>query len=142
MNDERARQARHRLREAVVADRGEVARLRRRRRREHQRHAIDDQRLDDARDQPLAEADDVEVAVQVAREGDERAAVVVAIAIEHAVERVLHRLLHRLRQQHDDQRREQRDDPVVLVGVAGEDEAGQLAQRRHRARRWRPRNAV
>ena len=54
------------------------------------------------------EADDVEVAVQVARERDERAAVVVAIAVEDAIERVLHRVLHRPRQQHDDQRRQQR----------------------------------
>ena len=35
---------------------------------QHQRHAIDDQRLDDARDEALAEAHDVEVAVQIARE--------------------------------------------------------------------------
>ena len=63
----RARQRAAPAAEAVVADRGEVARPVARR-REHQRHPIDDQRLDDARDQPLAEPDDVEVAVQIARE--------------------------------------------------------------------------
>ena len=56
---------------------------------EHQRHAIDEQRLDDARHQPLGQAVQIEVAVQVAREADQRAAVVVAVAIERAVERVL-----------------------------------------------------
>ena len=99
-----ARQPRHALCEPVVADRREVAEALV---GEHQRHAIDDERLDDARDEPLAEADDVEVAVQIAREADERAAVVVAIAVEHAIERVLHGFLHRLREQHDDDRGEQ-----------------------------------
>ena len=52
------------------------------RRRQHQRHAIDDERLDDAVHEPLAEAQQVEVAVQVAREADERAPVVVAVAVD------------------------------------------------------------
>ncbi len=113
------RQPRHRVGESEVADRPEVAGTLV---GEHQRHAIDDERFDDARDQPLAEPHDVEVAVQIAGEADQRAPVVVAIAIEHAVERILHRLFHRLRQQHDDHRRQQRDDPVVRVGVVGEHE--------------------
>ena len=120
-----ARQPRHRLHESEVADRAEVARARSS--AQHQRHAIDDQRFDDARDQPLAETDDVEVAVQIAGERDQRAAIVVAVAVEHAIERVLHRFLDRLRQQHDDHRREQRDDPVVRIGVVGEHERDQLA---------------
>jgi hypothetical protein len=41
---------------------------------------------------------------RVAREADQRAAIVVAIAIERAIERVLHEVLHRRRQQHGDQR--------------------------------------
>ena len=92
----------------VVANRREVAgSVARLARREHQRHPIDHERFDDARDQPLAEADDVEVAVQIARERDERAAVVVAVAVERPVERVLHRFLDRARQQDDDRRRQQ-----------------------------------
>ena len=96
---------------------------------EHQRHPVDDQRLDDARDEALAEADDVEVAVEIAREADQRAPVVVAVAIEHAIERVLHRVLHRPGQQHDDQRGQRGDDPVVRVGVAGKENRDQLHER-------------
>ena len=107
--DERRGSAGTALREAVVADRRVrrliVARLARP--AQHQRHPIDDQRLDDARDEPLAEPDDVEIAVQVTRECDQRASVVVAIAIEGAIERVLHGVLHRTRQQNDDQRGQQ-----------------------------------
>ena len=103
---------------------------------EHQRHPVDDQRFDDARDQPLAESDDVEIAVQIAREADERAAIVVAIAIEHAIQRVLHRLLDRLRKQHHHDRRERGDDPVVRVGVVGEEEADRASASPDTAARW------
>ena len=125
--DERrgARERRHGLAEAEVADRHEVARPLV---GHHQRHAIDDQRLDDARDEALAEAQEVEVAVEVAREPDERPAIVVAVAVEDPVERVLHRVPHRARQQHDHDGGERRDDPVVLVGIA-EQERDQLAER-------------
>ena len=109
-----AGQPRHAIAEPVVADRREIAGAIV---GEHQRHPLDHQRFDDARNQPLAETHHVQVAVQLAREGHERAAVVVAIAVEHAIERVLHRLLHRLRQQHHHDRRHQRDDPVVIVGI-------------------------
>ena len=107
-----ARQPRHQRAEAVVANRVEVAGAIV---REHQRHPVDDQRLDHARDQPLAEADDVEIAVQLAGERDQRAAIVVAIAVEHPIDGGVHRFFHRLRQQHDDNRGQQGDDPGVLV---------------------------
>ena len=82
-------------------------------------------------DEPLAQAEQIEIAVQIAREADERAAVVVAIAVVHAVEPGLDRVLHRPRQQHDDERREQRDDRVLLsFAVAQEHRAGQLQQDR------------
>ena len=129
-----SQEARHRLREPVVANRAEITRLLV---GQHQRHPVHDERFDDARDEPLAETDDVEVGVQVAREGDERAAVVVAIAVEHAVERVLDGLLHRPREEHDNQRCKQRDNPVVVVGVADEHKTGDLADAgiQHDARR-------
>src|SRR5438132_48633 len=62
-----SRECRDRLREPEIADRAEIARTLV---GQHQRHAIHDQRLDDAGDQPLTEADDVEVAVEIAREPD------------------------------------------------------------------------
>ena len=65
---------------------------------EHQRHAIDQQRLDDARDQSLGEAAQIEVAIEIAREAEQRTPIVVAIAIERAIEHVLHERLHRRRQ--------------------------------------------
>jgi hypothetical protein len=55
-------------------------------RREEQRHAIDDERLHHAVHEPLAEAEEVEIAVQIAGESDEGAAVVVAIAVVDAIE--------------------------------------------------------
>src|SRR5215471_138594 len=67
------------------------------------------------------ESRDVEVAVQIASESEERPAIVVAVAIKNAVERVLHGLSDRLGDQDDNQRREQRDDPVVLVGIVREE---------------------
>ena len=87
---------------------------------QHQRHAIDDQRLDDPRHQALAETDDVEIGVEIPREADQGASVVVAVAVEQPIQRVLQRLLHRLRQQHDDRGREHRDDPVVRIAVVCE----------------------
>ena len=81
---------------------------------EHQRHAIDEQRFDDARDETLGQAMQIEVAVEVARKADQRAAVVVAIAIERAVEHVLHDVLDRRRKQQRHERRQERDHPVVL----------------------------
>ena len=86
------REPRHTLGEAVIADRDEIIGAAARARlagRKHQRHAIQDQRFDNPDNEPLTETDDVEIAVQIAGEGDERAAVVVAIAIERAIERVL-----------------------------------------------------
>ena len=56
-------------------------------------------------------------AVQIAREADQRAAVVVAVAIEQPVERVLHRLLHRLRSRTTTTVASTRDDPVARIVV-------------------------
>ena len=72
--------------EPDVRDRDELALPAGGRRRQQQRHAIDDERLHDAVHQPLAEAQQVEVAVQVPREPYERTAVVVAVAVVHPVE--------------------------------------------------------
>ena len=83
----RARQHRRRTAEPDVRDRDELAVAAGRDRRQHQRHPIDDERLHDAVDEPLAQAEQIEVAVQVAREADERPAIVVAIAVVDAVER-------------------------------------------------------
>ena len=107
-----ARQSRHQRAEAVVANRGEVAGAVV---GEHQRHPVDHQRLDHARDQALTEADHVEIAVQLAGERDQRAAIVVAIAVEHPIDGGVHPFFHRLRQQHDDNRGQQGDNPGVLV---------------------------
>ena len=136
----RTRQRRHRTGESIRANRREVAGGVFVPRRQQQRHALDDERLDDAGDQPLAEADDVEVRVQVARERDQRAPVVVPVAVEHPVERVLHRLLDRLRQQDDYHRRQQRDDARVLIGISTKHERGELEHReveQHRRRQKR-----
>ena len=116
----------HRTAKAEVADALEVAVAVV---SEHERHPVHHQRLDDAGHEALAETHHVEVGVQVAREPDQRPAVVVAIAIEHAVQRVLDRLAHRLRQQHDDRRGEQRHEPVVLVAVGREHEAHEAENR-------------
>ena len=114
-SDGRAEQRRLRA-EADVGDGREVAVPAGRHRRQQQRHAIDDQRFRDAVHEPLAQPEEIEVAVQIAREADQRAAVVVAIAVVDAVEPGLNRVLHRPRQQHHDQRREQRDDRVAPAG--------------------------
>ena len=115
-------QARRRDREAGGADRLEVGRVLI---AEQQDHAVHQERLGDPRDEPLAQAIEIEVAVQIAREADERAAIVVAIAIERPIERRLDGVLHRAREQDDHERREQRDHAVVLLravehGVARE----------------------
>ena len=114
----RACQTRRRIGEARVSDRHEVPGVgRNRHRSEHERHAVDEQRLGDAVDEAFAQAQQVEIAVEVAREADERAAIVVAIAVVDPVKRRLDGVLHGARQQDDDERRQQRDDGVVLVGV-------------------------
>ena len=59
-----AQQDRRVAAEADVGDGGEVPVHARRHRREEQRHAIDEERLHDAMHQPLAQAEEVEIAVQ------------------------------------------------------------------------------
>ena len=121
-----ARQSRHGVLKPEVADRVKVSAALV---GEHQRHLIDDQRLDHARDEPLAEPHDVEVAVQIPRETNQRAAIVVAVAVEDTVQRILHRLLDRLREQHHDHRGQGGHDPVVRVRVIGEKDTDRLAHR-------------
>ena len=97
--------------------------------REHERHPIHDQRFGDAVHQPLAQALEVEIAVQIAGEADQGAPVVVAVAVVDPIEPGLDRVLDRARQQHDDESREQRDDRILLlVGVAQENRAGRAQQ--------------
>ncbi len=96
----------------------------------HQRHAIDDERFLDPRDQPIGQPIEVEIAVEVARKRHQRAAVVVAIAIERAIDRRLHRLLDRLGQQQDDHRRQKRDQPAMLV-FSLDEEAARRPQDEH-----------
>ena len=81
---------------------------------DQERHAIELDGLAHARHQAFGEAIEVEVAVQLAREADERLAIVVAIAIERAVDRLLQPVLHRLGQQDHDDGGEERDDPAML----------------------------
>ena len=80
---------------------------------QHQRHAIDQQRLDHSRNEPLRESMEVEVAVQVAREPYERAAIVVPITIERPIEQILNEILDRRRQHHGDEDRQQGEYPVI-----------------------------
>ena len=108
-----AQQDRRLAAEADVRDGGEVPVQARGHRREQQRHAIDEQRLHDPVHQPLAQAEEIEIAVQVAGESDEGAAVVVAIAVIDAIEPCLNGVLQRPAEQHDHERREQRDDGVA-----------------------------
>ena len=126
----RPRQERRRRGKADVGDRGELAFASGGDRRQQQRHAIDDERLQDAMDEPLAEAQQVEIAVQVARKADERAPVVVAVAVIHPVETGLDRVLDRPGEQDDNERREQGDDRVVGVVAAEERFAGKLEEHR------------
>ena len=111
------------MRKAVVANRAEVVRPLV---GKQQRHPIEDQCLDDPRDQPLTEADDIQIGVEVAREADQRPTVIVAVAIEQPVERVLQSLPHRLGEQDHDGGRQHRDDPVARVAVVREKIAGQI----------------
>ena len=110
-----------------MRDRHEVAGVgRNRHRSEHEGHAVHEQRLGDAVDQALAQAQQIEIAVEVAREADERAAIVVAIAVVDAVKRRLDGVFHGARQQDDDERGQQRDDRVPLVGVLQEHRRSQV----------------
>ncbi len=52
------------------------------------------ERLRHAGHQPLAEAVEIEVGIQVARESDQRATVIVAVAVERPIERRLESILH------------------------------------------------
>ena len=109
------RARRHEVARRLVADR-----------RQQQAHAIEDQRVDDAIDQPLAEPLQVEVGVQLSGERHEGAAVVIAIAVVGAIEQRLDGVLDQRRQQHHDQRREHRHDRVRLAAGVGKDAAGEL----------------
>ena len=112
----------HRLRRHIPARRVVAER------REHQAHAIEHERLDDAADEPLAQTLKIEVAVEIAREADQRLPIVVAVAVVGAIERHLNRVLDDRREQHDDERRQHRDDRVVLAGAAENELAGELEQ--------------
>ena len=102
---------------------------------EHQRHPIDEQRLHDARNEPIGEPVQIEIAVQVAGEADERTPIVVAIAIERAIEQRLHGVLDRRREQDGHERGEQRDHPLVCgPAVRTEQAIDALQQAPHRSR--------
>ena len=109
----RSQQRRRLTAEPDVGDGAEITVRARRHRREQQRHAVDEQRLHDAVHQPFAQPEEIEVAVQIAREAHERAAIVVAIAVVHAIEPRLNGVLQRPREQHHHQRGEQRDDRIA-----------------------------
>ena len=111
-----SRQLRRRHRKAGDAQRREIAAVV----GHEQHHAIDEQRLHDARDEPLGQPVEIEVGVEVAREPDERPAVVVAIAVERAVEPGLNGVLHRAGEQHHHRRGQQRDHPVRIAAAAAE----------------------
>ena len=98
--------------------------------REEKGHAIELDGFAHARHHALGQAIEVEVAVQLAREADQRAAIVVAIAIEGTVDRILQAVLHRLGQQHHHHRGEERDDPAMLVFTLDE-VAARRAQDQH-----------
>ncbi len=115
--EEADRAGRHEVARRLVGDRGQ-----------QQTHAIEDQRVDDAIDEALAQPLQVEVGVQLAGKGDQGAPVVVAIAVVGAVEQRLDRVLDERRQQHHDQRGEHRHDRVRLAAGVGEHLAGQLEQ--------------
>ena len=96
--------------EALVADDFEVAGIG----RQQKRHAIQLDGLAHAGDQPVGQPVQVEVAVQLPGETDQRAAIVVAIAVEGAVDGLLQAVLHRLGEQDHDDRGQEGDDPAVL----------------------------
>ena len=103
--------------EAGVRDRDELRVAARGDGRQHQRHPVDQERLGDATHEPFAQPEEIQIAVEVSREADERAAVVVAIAVVHAIESGLDRVLDRPRQQDQHHRRQKRDDRIgVVVG--------------------------
>ena len=87
-------------------------------------------RFTDARNQPIGQAIEVEVAVELARKRDQRAAIVVAVAIERAVDRVLHPSFTGLRQQNHDHRGQERDEPAMFVFALSE-EAARRAEDQH-----------
>jgi hypothetical protein len=97
---------------------------------QHQRHAIDEQRLHHARHEPLGQPVQIEVAVQVAREADQCPAVVVAIAVEGAIERGLYEFLDGRRKQHRHQRGQERDHPFVRGATLQEHALHRLEQHR------------
>ena len=98
---------------------------------EHQRHAIDQQRLGDAVDEALAETQQIEIAVEVAGEADERPPIVVAVTVVDAVEPGLDGVLDRAGQQHDHQRGEQRNHRIAaLIGILEEHRPHHLQQDR------------
>ncbi len=118
--------------EAGVRDGDELRIASCRHRRQHQRHPVDEQRFHDAAHQALAQPEKIEIAVEVAREADERPAIVVAIAVVDAVEAGLNRVLHRPREQHQHHRRQERNDRVRIVGPGGEPTAGDFEERPYR----------
>ncbi len=78
-------------------------------------------------DQPLAEPEQIEVAVQITREADERAPVIVTVAIVDAIEAGLDGVLDRPGEQHHDGRREERDQRIARV-VAAAHRAGDAVE--------------
>ena len=139
----RSLQRRRLTAEPDVGDRDELPVAACRHRRQQQRHPIDDERFHHAVDEPLAQTEQVEVAVQIAREADEGPPIVVPIAVVHAVEAGLDRILHGPREEHHDERRQQRNHRVVfLVPVAQEHLARQLQQHRVHRRNGRDRRRV
>ena len=136
------RQRRRIPRESGVGDGHEIAVLAGGGRRQHQRDAIDDERLHDPVHEALAQPEEIQIAVQIAREADERAAIVVAIAVVHAVERRLNRALQRPQQQGDDDRGEEGDDGLRTGFAAEEHFAGELEEHGVDGRHPRQRGGV
>ena len=118
-----ARECRRLQTEPVVRDRDECGVRSGGRRREQQRHPIDDERLGHAPHEPFTESQKIEIAVEIAGESDEGTAIVVPIAVVHAIERGLNRVLQGAREQNDDDRGEQRDDGILLILAMQEEPA-------------------
>ncbi len=97
---------------------------------QEQRHPIDQQRLRDPNDDPIAEPVQIEVGTQVAGEPDQRPPIVVPVAVERAVERGLDGVLQRPGDQHHHDRRQQRDDRGAVARVRQEQPARHLEQHR------------
>ena len=83
----------------------------------HQRHPIDHERLVNPRDEPIAKPIEIEVAVQVASERDQRSTIVVPITIERPIDRRLHRLFDGPGQQDHDDGGQKGDQPAMLILV-------------------------